>query len=112
MTTQCFETSGIYVAHDSMGTARYVGRGNIFGRLRARKKQNGLELKYFSFYVIEDKKHEREVETVVIRAASHLLYFNERKKRPTVMPGNLSDYEPGTFFYERQKKKGKKPNRG
>ena len=28
----------VYVAHDSMGCPRYIGRGNIFGRLEARKK--------------------------------------------------------------------------
>jgi hypothetical protein len=101
-------TNGIYLAHDSMGAVRYAGRGNIFGRLRARLKAQPLELAYFSFYVIADKKHEREVETLVIRASSHLLEFNEKKKRPTISPGNVRDYEPGTWFYERQKKKGKK----
>src|SRR5277367_1702505 len=25
--------TGVYIAHDSMGQARYIGRGNIFGRL-------------------------------------------------------------------------------
>lgn len=30
-----FRTEGIYVAHDSMGYARYVGRGQIFTRLKA-----------------------------------------------------------------------------
>jgi len=100
--------NGIYLAHDSMGAVRYAGRGNIFGRLRARMNAQPLELKYFSFYVIEDKKHEREVETLVIRASSHLLEFNQKKKRPTISPGNIRDYEPGTWFFERQKKKGKK----
>ncbi len=100
--------SGIYLAHDSMGAVRYAGRGAIFSRLRARKNVHGLELAYFSFYVIADKKHEREVETLVIRATSHLLSFNERKKRPTIESGNIRDYEPGTFFYERQRKKGPK----
>jgi len=52
--------SGIYLAHDSMAV-RYAGRGNIFNRLRSRKKAQPLELLYFSLYVIADKKHEREV---------------------------------------------------
>lgn len=38
---------GVYVAHDSMGYARYVGRGRIFARLKARAKANKLEVKYF-----------------------------------------------------------------
>jgi len=105
---QGLKTNGIYLAHDSMGHVRYAGRGSIFTRLAASKKAHPLELLYFSFYVIADKKHEREVETVVIRAASPLLEFNDRKKRTTIDSGNIRDYEGGTFFYERQKKKGRK----
>jgi hypothetical protein len=57
---------GVYVAHDSMGCPRYIGRGDIFQRLEARRKAQPLELKYFSFYVVSDKKHEREIETLLI----------------------------------------------
>jgi hypothetical protein len=99
---------GVYVAHDSMGCPRYIGRGNIFQRLEARKKAQQLELEYFSFYVVSEKKHEREVETLLIRAAGFLLEFNTRKKRVGLGPGNIRDYEAGTVFYERQYKKGKK----
>lgn len=106
LTAQNHGTQGIYVAHDSMGCPRYIGRGNIFARLAARQKARPLELKYFSFYVVSEKKHEREVETLLIRAAGFLLEFNTRKKRVSVAPGNIRDYEAGTFFYERQRKKG------
>jgi len=99
---------GVYVAHDSMGYARYVGRGEIFQRLRARKYAQELELVYFSFYVVEQRNHEREIETLLIRASGPLLAFNEKKKNASIYPGNIKDYEPGTFFYERQYKKGKK----
>lgn len=99
---------GLYVAHDSMGCPRYIGRGNIFSRLEARKKAQPLELEYFSFYVVAEKKHEREIETLMIRAAGFLLEFNDRKKRVGIAPGNIRDYEAGTMFYERQYKKGKK----
>lgn len=99
---------GVYVAHDSMGCPRYIGRGNIFQRLEARKKAQELELEYFSFYVVTEKKHEREVETLLIRAASFLLEFNTRKRRVGILPGNISDYEPGTIFYERHYKKGRR----
>lgn len=99
---------GVYVAHDSMGCPRYIGRGDIFARLEARKKAQQLELEYFSFYVVSEKKHEREVETLLIRAAGFLLEFNERKKRVGLEPGNIRDYEAGTVFYERQYKRGKK----
>jgi len=36
--TQGVRRTGVYVAHDSMGYARYIGRGSIFSRLRARRK--------------------------------------------------------------------------
>jgi hypothetical protein len=99
---------GVYVAHDSMGCPRYIGRGNIFSRLEARKKAQKLELEYFSFYVMSEKKHEREVETLLIRAAGFLLQLNDRKKRVGISPGNIRDYEAGTYFYERQYKRGRK----
>lgn len=99
-------TQGVYIAHDSMGCPRYIGRGNIFSRLEARYKAQPIELEYFSFYVVSEKKHEREVETLMIRAAGFLLEFNTKKKRVGVAPGNVHDYEVGTIFYERQRKKG------
>lgn len=102
-----FGENGVYIAHDSMGFPRYIGRGNIFTRLKSRKEACELELMYFSFYVVSEKKHEREIETLLIRAAGPLLHFNTRKKRVDIMPGNIRDYEAGTFFYERQFKKGK-----
>ena len=104
---QGFGTNGVYVAHDSMGFARYIGRGAIFARLKARKDAQLLELAYFSFYVVSEKKHEREIETLLIRAAGPLLQFNTRKKRVSIMPGNIRDFEAGTYFYERQYKKGR-----
>lgn len=104
--------SGVYIAHDSMGAPRYIGRGgNVFSRLRSHKKAHRLELLYFSFYIVEAKAHEREIETLLIRGASHLLEFNNKKKRVGISPGNIRDYEPGTSFYERQYKRGRKRKR-
>ena len=103
--------NGVYLAHDSMGCPRYIGRGTIFSRLVARQKEQELELKYFSFYVVEEKKHEREIETLLIRAAGPLLEFNTKKKRVTIRTGNLLDYEPGTKFFERRYERGQKPKR-
>lgn len=102
-----FTTNGVYVAHDSMGFPRYIGRGAVFGRLKSRKDVQELELVYFSFYIVSEKKHEREIETLLIRAAGPLLQFNTKKKRVSIMPGNIRDYEAGTYFYERQYKKGR-----
>jgi hypothetical protein len=99
---------GVYIAHDSMGYARYAGRGRIFNRLKARVKESVLEIKYFSFYVVRDKPHEREIETLLIRIAAPMLFFNERKKRLNLSPGNVRDYEPRTLFVERHYKRGRK----
>ena len=99
---------GVYVAHDSMGTARYIGRGQVFGRLRSHKKDHPRELTYFSFYIVADEQHEREIETLLIRAAGPQLEFNDRKKRIGIKPGSIRDYEAGTYFYERQTKRGRK----
>jgi hypothetical protein len=105
---QKHKPQGVYVAHDSMGCPRYIGRGNVFARLESRLKSKPLELHYFSFYLVSEKKHEREIETLLIRAAGFLLEFNEKKKRVGISHGNIMDYEAGTLFYERQEKKGKK----
>lgn len=99
---------GVYVGHDSMGYARYVGRGNIFSRIRSRTRESKLEIAYFSFYVVQAKVHERELETVLIRIGAPMLYFNERKKRLDLSPGSIRDYEPGTKFFQRHYKKGRK----
>jgi hypothetical protein len=99
--------TGIYLAHDSMGVVRYAGLGQIFYRLRERKKKYPLQLHYFSFYALAHKKHQRELETLVIRATSHLLDFNTVKKHSTIEPGSVRDYEAGTLFYQRQKKRGR-----
>jgi hypothetical protein len=102
-----YDTLGVYVAHDSMGWPRYIGRGEVFSRLKARKKQNVEELQYFSFYFIANKKHTREVETLMIRTAGSLLSFNDKKRRIDQMTGRVDDYEPGTDFIERQSRKGR-----
>ena len=99
---------GVYIAHDSMGVPRYIGRGQIFGRLSLRKKAQPLELIYFSFYVVSEKNHEREIETLLIRAAATQLHFNTRKKRVDIESGNVSDYEAGTIFYERKRVRGRR----
>lgn len=99
---------GVYVAHDSMGTARYIDRGHVFRRLKRHKRVHPRELAYFSFYIVEQKQHEREIETLLIRAAGPQLEFNDRKKRVGIKPGNIRDYEAGTNFYERQTARGRK----
>jgi hypothetical protein len=99
-----FSRYGVYVAHDSMGYARYVGRGAIFSRLKSHRKAHP-ELLYYSFYIVAEKAHEREIETVAIRAAGPQLHFNTRKRRIDIGAGNVRDFEAGTFFYERKGKR-------
>ena len=65
-------------------------------RLRKHFKAHPDELVYFSSYLIKEKKHEREIETALIRVASHVLVFNERKKRDDIEPGDVRDHEAGT----------------
>ncbi|MGA8921725.1 MAG: hypothetical protein WB682_01155 [Candidatus Dormiibacterota bacterium] len=65
-------------------------------------------MKYFSFYVVEEKKHEREIETLLIHAAGPLLQFNTKKKRVTISAGAIQDFEGGTHFFERRYKRGQK----
>jgi hypothetical protein len=99
--------NGIYVAHDSMSYPRYIGRGNIFDRLYSRKRQHPRELKYFSFYVVESKKHERELETLLIHVTGSLLSFNEQKKRVGIEAGSIYDFEAGTKYIQRQNGRSK-----
>jgi hypothetical protein len=91
-----------------MGYPRYIGRGNIRARLAARFNAQREELVYYSFYVVQDKIHEREIETLLIRAAGPLLDFNDKKKRIGIQAGSTMDFEAGTRFYERRYVKKRK----
>jgi hypothetical protein len=114
MTGDAEHLEGVYLAHDSMGVARYGGRGQIFTRLQSHKRNYPKQLLYYSFYVVENKHHEREIETVILRAAGPQMTLNVNKVRAGIEPGNINDYEPGTNFFERQWRKGKKakPKKG
>ena len=46
---------------------------------------------------------------VLLPIASHQLVFNEQIIRANISPGNVGDYEPGTYVIECQAKKGPKP---
>jgi len=92
---------GVYIVHDSMGYARYIGRGFIFGRLRKHFLKHPLELVYYSFFVVKQKKHEGEIETLLIRAAGPHLHFNTQKKRIDIRAGSVHDFERGTRYYRR-----------
>ena len=80
---------GVYITHHSMSCARYVGRDNIFQRLAARKKAQELDLRYFSFYGVKNRKHEREIESLLIRAAGPLLQSNTKEKRLSLSTGSV-----------------------
>ncbi len=102
------EAEGVYMAHDSIGVARYGGRGDIFSRLRSHRRKYGGQLPYYSFYIVENKHHERELENAIIRASGQQLVFNERKKGDGIYAGSITDYEAGSYFFERQGKRGKR----
>ncbi len=99
---------GVYMAHDSFGVARYGGRGNIFSRLRNHKRKYPRELVYYSFFIIESKTHERDIENVILRAAGPQMLLNQRKVRDGIDPGAVGDYEPGTRFFRRKYARGTK----
>jgi len=103
---QNIKREGVYLAHDSFGVARYGGRGRIFSRLRSHKRKYRRELVYYSFYIIADKIHERELENVILRAAGPQLVLNLRKVRDGIEPGAVRDYEPGTHYYRRKSSRG------
>lgn len=111
MTSYDVPLTGAYIAHDSMGAPRYIGRGNLFSRLRRRRSRQKLELAYFSFYVVSEKVHGREIETLLIRAAGPQLHFNTQKKRVDIQPGSTRDYEVGTIFFERRYRRGQQPKK-
>jgi hypothetical protein len=90
------------MAHDAFGIPRYGGRGRIFSRLATRKRKYPKELAYFSFYIVNEKNHERELENAILRAAGPQMVINKVKIRGDAMPGSVRDYEPGTHFYQRK----------
>ncbi len=98
---QGLHRNGVYMAHDSFGVARYGGRGRIFARLAARKRKYQEELVYFSFYIVKEKNHEKELENAILRAAGPQMVLNELKVRTGPEPGSVRDYEPGTNCYRR-----------
>jgi hypothetical protein len=85
-----------------------AGHGDIFDRLAAHKYRHRKQLLYFSFCIISNKNHEREIETAVLRAAGGQMTLNEKKVRMGLEAGSVSDYEPGTWYFERQWVKGSK----
>jgi hypothetical protein len=103
--------NGVYMAHDSMGVARYGGRGNIFRRLRSHRRKYRKQLVYFSFYIIENKIHEREIENAILRAAGPQMILNKRKLGDGINAGNITDYEASSYFFERHSRSGRKKKR-
>lgn len=85
-----------------MGYPRYVGRGNIRDRLATRFRAQREELMYYSFYVVADKMHEREIETLLIHVAGGLLDYNDKKRWAASHQGKVRDFEQRTLFYERR----------
>ncbi len=102
------DVRGVYIAHDSIGCPRYAGRGDVFGRLAAHKKKHGNVLSYFSVFLVPERNHEREIETLLLRGSGFTLLLNDRKIRSDASIGDINDFEPGTLFIERREKKKRK----
>ena len=94
---------------DSRGWPCYVGRGNIKGRVGAHFKNHTKApvIRTFSFYVVEGKAKERELETILIRLASPLLVLNDYK----VDGRNPREFEAGTKFLEVKPKLGRRKSK-
>ena len=106
MNKEADHLEGVYLAHHSMGVARYGGRGAIFNRLATHKKSTiPKELLYYSFYIIENKAHEREIETALLRAAGpRMIILNNRKVASWIAPLEISaTMQPDTEFFEQTK---------
>ncbi len=103
------EDNGVYVLFDSRGWPCYVGRGNIKGRVSAHFKSHAKApvIRTFSFYVVEGKAKERELETILIRLASPLLVVNDYK----VGGKNPREFEAGTRFLEVKPRLGRKKSK-
>jgi hypothetical protein len=82
----------------------------VFTRLRSHKKAQRLELLYFSFYMVEENVHEREIETLLIRGASHLLSFNEKKNASAFRPAASMTTSPELPFTNDTIRRARKRN--
>jgi hypothetical protein len=72
---------GIYILFDG-STPMYVGRGNIRQRIQSavKSKRSGQCWDHFSWYVVPDKKHEQEIEALLLRMLPpHLRMLNRQR---------------------------------
>lgn len=103
---------GVYMLHDSMGSPRYAGLSrNVITRLAAHHRQFPHELPYFSFYTGLSPKHQKEIETVLVRAVGSA-GINQYKTANGSEPGSLRGFAPGTIFYQRRKLRVARKRRG
>lgn len=108
MKKQQLPCGGVYMLHDSMGGPRYAGLSiNVFSRLRNHHHKYGAQLPYFSFFTVLSGRHQKEIETVMVRAVGNAA-INQYKKAVGFEPGSLEGFAPGTIFYQRKKKSAAK----
>jgi len=84
--------SGVYVAQDSMGYARYIGRGKIFTR---RRRLGRIERTCSC--TTRSTSSSRALTGVRLNPCSYvragpLLEFNTRKRRANIEPGDVYDF--------------------
>jgi len=104
-TRKCWQQLlGVYMIHDKKGVVRYAGKGMIFGRLRSHKKKYGDKVTRFSFYLIPDRRHRDEIETLMLRGLH--LTENKQKNRTSTYTRAILSFCPGIHFYQFRGKAG------
>ena len=98
------DAEGVYILFDSRGWPYYVGRGKIKERLNHHAKTMKAITPSFSFYAVQDKANERQLETLLIRVAAPLLEGNSQLTRRR----DVTHFEVGTKFLQVQRRRGRK----
>ncbi len=103
--------AGVYVLFDSSETARYVG---IASDVRARLGQyftGSLEgdndkraiTASFSVFMVSNRKHARELESLLIHVLGPALFLNKRKQRAFGVRPDAKVFEAGTLVLQRRR---------
>lgn len=103
--------SGVYVLFDSSETARYVGiasdvrarlRQYFTGRLKDDDDKRAITAS-FSVFMVSNRKHARELESLLVHVLGPALFLNERKQRAFGVRPDAKVFEAGTLVLQRRK---------
>lgn len=102
--------SGVYVLFDSSETARYVGISNdvrtrlgkyFAGHLQADDDKRTVAVS-FSVFMVSNRKHARELESLLIHVLGPALFLNKRKQRRYGIRPDVKVFEAGTLLLQRR----------